>query len=64
MASENISQDFRLKNVDKIRNYFFEEINQNDLMIKVHKKYFTVLNYIELRSIGQYLRKKGKNVMK
>ena len=37
MASENISQDFRLKNMDKIRNYFFEEINQNDLMIKMHK---------------------------
>ena len=32
MAEENISQKFRLKNIDKIRNYFIGEINQNELM--------------------------------
>ena len=29
MAEENISQEFRLKNMDETRNYFNEEINQN-----------------------------------
>ena len=31
MAKENI-QEFRLKNVDETRNYFVEEINQNELI--------------------------------
>ena len=31
MVEENISQEFRLKNIDEIRNYFIEEINQNEL---------------------------------
>ena len=34
MTKENISQEFKLKNIDKIRNYFIEEINQNELMYK------------------------------
>ena len=29
MAEENISQEFRLKNIDEIRNYLIEERNQN-----------------------------------
>ena len=29
-----------------MRNYLFEEINQNDLMSKTHKKVCRVLNYI------------------
>ena len=29
MAKENISQEFRLKNIDEIRNYFLEGIKQN-----------------------------------
>ena len=29
-----------------MRNYVFEEINQNDLMSKTHKKVCRVLNYI------------------
>ena len=41
MAEENISQAFRLKNIDKTRNYLIEEI------IKKYKKIFTTLNYIE-----------------
>ena len=32
MVKENISQEFRLKNVDETRNYFVEEIEQNELM--------------------------------
>ena len=38
MSGENISQEFRLKNMDKTRNYFIKEINQNELMSKKHKK--------------------------
>ena len=38
MVGENISQDFRLKNIDETRNYFVEEIQQNELMGRVHKK--------------------------
>ena len=39
MAEENISQKFRLKNIDETRNCFIEEINQNDWMTaKTNKK--------------------------
>ena len=31
MSEENISQKFRLKNIDESRNYFIKEINQNEL---------------------------------
>ena len=47
MAQGDISQEFRLENIDGTRNYFIEEINQNDLMSKNHKKVCTALNYIE-----------------
>ena len=47
MAEENISQEFRLKNIDETRNYLIEEINRNELMNKKHKKICTTLNYIE-----------------
>ena len=39
MAEENISQEFRLKNIDKTRNYFLEEIKPNKLMIKGTKRF-------------------------
>ena len=42
-----MSQEFRLKNIDERRNYFLEEIKQNELMSKKHKKVCTTLNYIE-----------------
>ena len=32
MVEENIIQEFRLKNIDKTRNYFIEEIGQSELM--------------------------------
>ena len=38
MFEENISQEFRLKNIDERRNYFIEELKQNELMSKKHKK--------------------------
>ena len=47
MAEENISQEFRLKNIDETRNYFLEEIKQNELMSKKHKKISLTLNFIE-----------------
>ena len=47
MSEENISQEFKLKNIDATRNYLTEEINQNELMSKKHKKISRVLNYIE-----------------
>ena len=47
MAEENISQEFRLKNIDETKKYLIEEINRNELMSKKHKKVYTALNYIE-----------------
>ena len=38
MFEENISQEFRLKNIDERRNYFIEEIKQNELISKKDKK--------------------------
>ena len=40
MPQENIMQDFRLKEIDEIRNYLIEEISQNELMCKKQKKVF------------------------
>ena len=34
-------------NIDGTRNYFFEEIKQNELMSRKHNKVCTTLNYIE-----------------
>ena len=44
MTEENISQEFRLKNIDETKSYFLEEIKQNELM---HKKVCTTLDCIE-----------------
>ena len=43
MAEENISQDFRLKNIDEARNYLIREINRNELVSKNHKNVCTTL---------------------
>ena len=48
MSEENISQEFRLKNIDETTNYLIKEINQNELISKKCKKVYRVLNYIEL----------------
>ena len=47
MPEENINQEFRLKKIYEIRNYLIEEINQNKLLNKKHKKVCRVLNYID-----------------
>ena len=45
MKSRN--QEFRLKNIDEIRNYLIEEINQNKVRSQNHKKICRVSNYID-----------------
>ena len=47
MTKENISQESRLENIDETRNYFLEEVKQNELMSRNQKKVCTNLNYIE-----------------
>ena len=47
MAEKNISQEFRLKNIERTRNYYIKELNQNELMSKKHKMFCTTLNYVE-----------------
>ena len=42
IAGKSISQKFRLKYIDETRNYLIEEINQNDLISKRHRKVCTV----------------------
>ena len=39
MTQANIGQIYRLKNVGKARNCFIEEINQNELMSRKHKRF-------------------------
>ena len=55
MSEENISQEFRLKNIHKTRNNFIKEINQNELMGQKHQKFGKFLNYIEHLLIRTYL---------
>ena len=47
MSEENISQEFRVKNIDETRNYSIEEINKNESISEKHKKVYRILNYIE-----------------
>ena len=42
-----MSQQFRFKNIDEPRSYLLEEIKQNELMRRKHKKVCAILNYIE-----------------
>ena len=42
-----MSREFRLKTIDKTRNYFFEEIEQNELMSRKYKKVCKTVNNIE-----------------
>ena len=55
MTEENVSRECRLKNIDETRNYFVEEIQQNELMSNCHKKACTTLNYIEHFFILAYM---------
>ena len=47
MATEDISQEFTLKEIDKTRNYFIDKIKQISVLIKKHKKICMILNYTE-----------------
>ena len=47
LAEGNISQKFRLKNIDETRNYLIKEINQNELMSKKLQKICKNLIYTE-----------------
>ena len=42
-----LNLEFRLKKKDETRNYLLEEIKQNDLMSKKHKKTCKYLNHVE-----------------
>ena len=39
MVEEKLSQKLRLENINKTRNYFFEEIKQKDLMSRRRKTF-------------------------
>ena len=47
MVEQNISQEFRLKNIDETKNYLIEEIEESKLMSKKGEKVCTTLNCIE-----------------
>ena len=47
MPEENVSQKFRLNNIDEIKNYLIKEMNQNELMSKKDKKVCRKLSCIE-----------------
>ena len=47
MVEEHINQELRLKNIDETRNYFLEEIEQNELMSGKYKKLSKTLIYIK-----------------
>ena len=47
MSEKSISQEFRLKNIDKTKNYFLEKIKENEFIRKKHRKVCQVLNYID-----------------
>ena len=54
MPEENMNQEFRLKKIDEIRNYFIEIINRNELMGKKYKTFCRVLDYIHHSLIAIY----------
>ena len=47
MGEENISQGFRMKNIDEARTQLIKEINKNDLISKKHKNVCKALNFME-----------------
>ena len=42
---KNMSQEFRLKDIDETRNHLLEEIKQNKLMSRKYKMVCTTLNH-------------------
>ena len=47
MTEEKITKKFRFKKMDETRNYFIQEIQQNDLISMRHQKVCTAFNHIE-----------------
>ena len=47
MIDWNLSQKLKSENIEKPRNHFIKEIDQNGLMSQRHKEICTILNYIE-----------------
>ena len=47
MAEEKISHKFRSNKIDGTRNYFIEEMKQNDLMSKKYKKVCMASMYVK-----------------
>ena len=47
MKEGNIHQEFRLKEIDKTRNYFIEELKQHQLIRKTDKKACKILTYTD-----------------
>ena len=47
MTKENVSRNFRLKNINESRNYLLDDIKHNELMCEKHKKVRRTLNYFE-----------------
>ena len=45
MSKESITQEFRLKEIDEVKNYIIEEIKQNELIIEKHLSYFSFHSY-------------------
>ena len=45
--TEDISQEFRLKEIDRITNYFIDDIKQNELRSNKCKMVCKILNYTE-----------------
>ena len=47
MVEENISHELRLKTIDETKNYFLEEMEQNEVISRKYKKVCATMNYIE-----------------
>ena len=54
MVKENVSQELRLKYLDKTRTRLFEEIDQKVLISKTHNNVYMVSYYISLPLILVY----------
>ena len=43
MTEKSIGQEFTVKSVNKKRDYFIEEVSQNELISKKHKKPYKII---------------------
>ena len=47
MTDQNISQELRLKDIDEKRHYFVEDTDQNEIASEKDKDFCTTLTYTE-----------------